>query len=176
MGLDGDVWVQIVLAGFDDGDDKVGAKVGLFEEAGVAGGFEAEELRGASGVEVAKSVEEVLVFNGSVSSLSVSLHFFFFLSFIFSQIPSLSLYFFLLSFFLSFPQQTETIEIKENSSTKWGWLQGTPDYEPRLADAPISRPFLSLTTNICLALNCSSAEIHNYLKPISISFLRIFKS
>ncbi|KAF3959043.1 hypothetical protein CMV_016107 [Castanea mollissima] len=36
----------------DDGDDEVGAKVGLFEEAGVAGGFEAEELRGASGVEV----------------------------------------------------------------------------------------------------------------------------
>ncbi|KAL0011049.1 hypothetical protein SO802_006157 [Lithocarpus litseifolius] len=40
----------------DDGDDEVGAKVGLFEEAGVAGGFEAEELRGASGVEVAESV------------------------------------------------------------------------------------------------------------------------
>ena len=105
MGLDGDVWVQIVLAGFDDGDDKVGAKVELFEEARVAGGFEAEELRGASGVEVAKSVEEVLVFNGSVSSLSVSLHFFFFLSFIFSQIPSLSLYFFFLSFFHSLNRQ-----------------------------------------------------------------------
>ena len=175
MGLDGDVWVQIVLAGFDDGDDKVGAKVGLFEEAGVAGGFEAEELRGASGVEVAKSVGEVLVFNGSVSSLSVSLHFFF-LSFLHLLSDPISFSLFFLSFFLSFPQQTETIEIKENSSTKWGWLQGTPDHEPRLADAPISRPFLSSTTNICLALNCSSAEIHNYLKPISISFLRIFKS
>ena len=45
-------------AGVDDGDDEVGAKVGLFEEAGVAGGFEAEELRGASGVEVAASVGE----------------------------------------------------------------------------------------------------------------------
>ena len=42
--------------GVDDGDDEVGAKVGLFDEAGVAGGFEAEELRGASGVEVAESV------------------------------------------------------------------------------------------------------------------------
>ena len=42
--------------GVDDGDDEVGAKVGLFEEAGVAGGFKVEELRGASGVEVAKSV------------------------------------------------------------------------------------------------------------------------
>ena len=45
-------------AGVDDGDDEVGAKVGLFEEAGVAGGFEAEELRGASGVVVADSVGE----------------------------------------------------------------------------------------------------------------------
>ena len=42
--------------GVDDGNDEVGAKVGLFEEAGVAGGFEAEELRGASGMEVAESV------------------------------------------------------------------------------------------------------------------------
>ena len=58
MGLDSDVWVQIVLAGFDDGDDKVGAKVELFEEARVAGGFEAEELKGSSGVEVAESVGE----------------------------------------------------------------------------------------------------------------------
>jgi len=56
--LDGDVWVQIVLARFDDDDDKVRAKVGLFEEARVTDGFEAEELRGASGVEVAKSVGE----------------------------------------------------------------------------------------------------------------------
>ncbi|KAF3957907.1 hypothetical protein CMV_017126 [Castanea mollissima] len=37
--------------GVDDGNDEVGAKVGLFEEAGVAGGFEAEELRRASGME-----------------------------------------------------------------------------------------------------------------------------
>ena len=58
MGLDGDVWVQIVLARFDDGDDEVEAKVGLFEEAEVASGFEVEELRGASGVEVAESVGE----------------------------------------------------------------------------------------------------------------------
>ena len=42
--------------GVDDGDDEVGAKVGLFEEAEVAGSFEAEELRGASGVEVVESV------------------------------------------------------------------------------------------------------------------------
>ena len=42
--------------GVDDGDVEVGAKVGLFEEAGVASGFEAEELRGASGVKVAESV------------------------------------------------------------------------------------------------------------------------
>ena len=42
--------------GVDDGDDEVGAKVGLFEEAGVAGGFKVEELRGASSVEVAESV------------------------------------------------------------------------------------------------------------------------
>ena len=42
--------------GVNDGDDEVGAKVGLFEEAEVASGFEAEELRGASGVEVAESV------------------------------------------------------------------------------------------------------------------------
>nr|POE89184.1 hypothetical protein CFP56_59778 [Quercus suber] len=41
---------------------------------------------------------------------------------------------------------TETTEIKENSSTKWGWLQGTPDHEPCLADAPISRPLLSVFT------------------------------
>ena len=40
----------------DDSDDEVGAKVGLFEEVGVASGFEAEELRGVSGVEVAESV------------------------------------------------------------------------------------------------------------------------
>ena len=42
--------------GVDDGDDKVGAKVELFEEAEVACGFEAKELRGASGVEVTESV------------------------------------------------------------------------------------------------------------------------
>ena len=42
--------------GVNDGDDEVRAKVGLFEEAEVASGFEAEELRGASGVEVAESV------------------------------------------------------------------------------------------------------------------------
>ena len=40
----------------DDSDDKVRAKVRLFEEARVASGFEAKELRGASGVEVAESV------------------------------------------------------------------------------------------------------------------------
>ena len=39
--------------GVDDGDVEVGAKVGLFEEAGVAGGFEAKELKGTSGMEVA---------------------------------------------------------------------------------------------------------------------------
>ena len=43
--------------GVNDGDDKVRAKVELFEEAEIAGGFEAEELRGASGMEVAESVE-----------------------------------------------------------------------------------------------------------------------
>ncbi|XP_030974755.1 uncharacterized protein LOC115994673 [Quercus lobata] len=43
---------------FDDVNDEVEAKVRLFEEAGVAGGFETEELRGASGVEVAESVGE----------------------------------------------------------------------------------------------------------------------
>ena len=42
--------------GVDDGDDEVEAKVELFEEAEVAGGFVAKELRGASGVEVAESV------------------------------------------------------------------------------------------------------------------------
>ena len=42
--------------GVDDGDVEVGDKVGLFEEVGVAGGFEAKELRGASGVKVAESV------------------------------------------------------------------------------------------------------------------------
>ena len=42
--------------GVGDGNDEVEAKVGLFEEAGVAGGFEAEELRGVSGVGVAESV------------------------------------------------------------------------------------------------------------------------
>ena len=47
-----------MLARFDDGDDEVGAKVGLFEEARVANGFEAKELRGASGVEVADVVRE----------------------------------------------------------------------------------------------------------------------
>ena len=44
--------------GVNDGDDEVGAKVELFEEARVANGFEAEELRGVSGVEVAESVGE----------------------------------------------------------------------------------------------------------------------
>ena len=43
--------------GVNDGDDKVRAEVELFEEAEIAGGFEAEELRGASGMEVAESVE-----------------------------------------------------------------------------------------------------------------------
>ena len=42
----------------DDNDDEVGAKVELFEEARVVGGFEAEELKGSSGVEVAESVGE----------------------------------------------------------------------------------------------------------------------
>ena len=37
-------------------DDEDGSQVGLFEEVGVASGFEAEELRGVSGVEVAESV------------------------------------------------------------------------------------------------------------------------
>ena len=44
--------------GVNDGDDEVRAKVGLFEEAGVTSGFEAEELRGVSGVEVVESVGE----------------------------------------------------------------------------------------------------------------------
>ena len=43
------MWVHIVLARFDDGDDEVEAKVRLFEEAEVASGFEAEELRGIEG-------------------------------------------------------------------------------------------------------------------------------
>nr|POE94961.1 hypothetical protein CFP56_59737 [Quercus suber] len=43
--------------GVDEGNDEVEAKVGLFEEAEVADGFEAKELRGASGVEVVESVE-----------------------------------------------------------------------------------------------------------------------
>ena len=42
--------------GVDDNDDEVEAKVELFEEARVANGFKVKELRGASGVEVAKSV------------------------------------------------------------------------------------------------------------------------
>nr|POE99789.1 hypothetical protein CFP56_18256 [Quercus suber] len=42
--------------GVNDGDDEVEAKVEHFEEAKVASGFEAEELRGPSGVEVAESV------------------------------------------------------------------------------------------------------------------------
>ena len=42
--------------GVDDSDDKVRAKVELFKEVGIAGGFKAEELRGASGVEVTESV------------------------------------------------------------------------------------------------------------------------
>ena len=42
--------------GVNNDDDEVRTKVKLFEEAGVAGGFEAEELKGASGVEVAESV------------------------------------------------------------------------------------------------------------------------
>ena len=104
-----------------------------------------------------------------------------FTTFFFSFFPSFSLkahlFLCIFSFFLSFPQQTvETTEIKDNSSTKWGWLQGTLDHEPHLADASISRPLLLSTTNSCLALNSSSAEIHNYLKPILISFKKIFKS
>ena len=43
--------------GVNDDDDKVGAEVELFEEAEIAGGFKAEELRGVSGMEVAESVE-----------------------------------------------------------------------------------------------------------------------
>nr|POE85652.1 hypothetical protein CFP56_22584 [Quercus suber] len=43
--------------GVDDGNDEVGAKVGLFAEVGVVGGFEAEELRGASGVELGLQIE-----------------------------------------------------------------------------------------------------------------------
>ena len=59
------VWFEVLVVeafvvgsnvGVDDDDDKVGAKVGLFEEARVTGGFEVEELREASGVEVAESV------------------------------------------------------------------------------------------------------------------------
>ena len=42
--------------GVDDSDDKVRAKVELFKEVGITGGFKAEELRGASGVEVMESV------------------------------------------------------------------------------------------------------------------------
>ena len=42
--------------GVDDSDDKVRAKVELFKEVGIVGGFKAEELRGASGVEVMESV------------------------------------------------------------------------------------------------------------------------
>ena len=65
-----------------------------------------------------------------------------FTTFFFSFFPSFSLrshlFLCIFSFFLSFPQQIETTEIKENSSTKWRWLQGTPDHESRLADAPIS--------------------------------------
>ena len=102
-------------------------------------------------------------------------YFFFFLSFLHFLSDPISFFVFF-SFFLSFPQQTETTEIKENSSTNWGWLQGTPDHEPRLDNAPISRPLLSSATNSCLALNSFGAEIHKYLKPTSISFLKIFKS
>ena len=101
---------------------------------------------------------------------------FFFLSFLHFLSDPISFSVFVLFFFLSFPQQTETTEIKENSSTKWGWLQGMPDHEPRLTDAPISRPLLSSATNSCSALNSSGIEIHKYLKPISISFKKIFKS
>ena len=49
--------VETFVVGSNVGvDDEVGAKVGLFEEARVANGFKVEELRGASGVEVAESV------------------------------------------------------------------------------------------------------------------------
>ena len=47
---------SVVWVGDDDDDDEVEAKVRLFEEARVANGFKVEELRGASGVEVAESV------------------------------------------------------------------------------------------------------------------------
>ena len=101
-------------------------------------------------------------------------------TFFFSFFPSFSLrshlFLCIFSFFLSFPQQIETTKIKENSSTKWGWLQGTPDHEPRLADAPISRPLLSSATNSCSALNGSDAKIHNYLNPYRFLFKKIFKS
>ena len=97
-------------------------------------------------------------------------YFFFLLSLLHFLSDPISFSIFFLSFFLSFPQQTKTTEIKENSNIKWGWLQGTPNHEPRLVDTPISRPLLSSATNSCSALNSSSVEIHNYLKPISISF------
>ena len=98
----------------------------------------------------------------------------------FSFFPSFSLkshlFLCIFSFFLSFPQQTKTTKIKENSSTKWGWLQGTPDHEPGLADASISRSLLSSATNSCSTLNGSGAKIHNYLNPYRFLFKKIFKS
>ena len=72
MGFDGWVgggwvWFEVLVVeafvvgsnvGVDDSDDKVRAKVELFKQVGIYGGFKAEELRGASGVEVTESVGE----------------------------------------------------------------------------------------------------------------------
>ena len=108
----------------------------------------------------------------NVYSLSFTT-FFFFLSFLHFLSDPISFSVFFLSFFLSFPQQTETTEIKENSSTKWGWLQGTPDYEPRLADAPISRPLLSSATDNCSALKFRRRDSQVFKTHIDFFFKNI---
>ena len=107
----------------------------------------------------------------NVSSLSISLHLFFlsFLHFLSNPI-SFSVFF---SFFLSFPQETETTKIKENSSTKWRWLQGTPNHEPRLAVTPISRPLLSLATDSCSALKFRCQDLQVFKTHIDFSFKNI---
>ena len=100
-----------------------------------------------------------------------------FTTFFFSFFPSFSLRFHLFlcifSFFLSFPQQTETTEIKENSSTKWGWLQGTPDHEPHLADAHISRPLLSSATDSCSVLKFRHQDLQVFKTHIDFFFFNI---
>ena len=132
-------------------------------------------------LEILSSFQLLHCYKGGKSWSSMVVFLLFQFHYIFlSFFPSFSLrshlFLCIFSFFLSFPQQTETTEIKENSSTKWGWLQGMTDHEPRLANAPISRPLLSSATNSCSALNSFGPEIHKYLKPLSISFLKIFKS